>query len=228
MVVVFPVVSSPTSGRISDETTAAGDGGGGGGGGGDGCKTRGIALSYRLAHESDEAPPIVCRRCRRIFFCFSLSLTHPSLKTPHTHQEYSLLPVKKKGEQMTRAGGHSSSQKLLLLLAILAFRVLCDLRKSRHGHQSSKEQQSHDATTSKHKGSYPFSYALASSNTLLLLVQQRKKKNLLLTFVLLDSPRAATALVCNESIICQVLLLLMLLLLGCRSLQLLALVETFD
>jgi hypothetical protein len=106
--------------------------------------------------------------------------------------------VKKKGEQMTRAGGHSSSQKLLLLLAILAFRVLCDLRKSRHGHQSSKEQQSHDATTSKHKGSYPFSYALASSNTLLLLVQQRKKKNLLLTFVLLDSPRAATALFCQR------------------------------
>jgi hypothetical protein len=86
--------------------------------------------------------------------------------------------VKKKGEQMTRVGGHSSSQKLLLLLAILAFRVLCDLRKARRGHQSSKEQQSHEATTSKHKGRYPLSYALASINTLLLLLvlQQRKKK----------------------------------------------------
>jgi hypothetical protein len=88
--------------------------------------------------------------------------------------------VKKKGEQMTRVGGHSSSQKLLLLLAILAFRFLCDLRKARRGHQSSKEQQSHDATTSKYKDRYPFSYALASINTLLLLLllllQQRKKK----------------------------------------------------
>jgi hypothetical protein len=73
--------------------------------------------------------------------------------------------VKKKDEQMTRIAGHSSSQKLMLLLAILAFRVLCDLRKARRGHQSSKEQKSHDAMTSKHKGRYPFSYALASSNT---------------------------------------------------------------
>jgi len=87
VVVVVVVVSSPTSGRISDETTAAGDGGGG-------CKTRGIALSYRFAHESDEAPPIVCRRCRRTFFV-SRSLTHPSPKTPHAHQEYSPLPAKK-------------------------------------------------------------------------------------------------------------------------------------
>jgi hypothetical protein len=61
-----------------------------------------------------------------------LALSH-SPKTPHAHQEYSLLPVKK-GEQMTRVAGHSSSQKLLLLLAILALRVLCDLRKARRGH----------------------------------------------------------------------------------------------
>ncbi len=83
--VVVVVASSPTSGRISDETTVAGDDGdgGGGGGGGGGCKTRGIALSYRLAQESDEAPPIVCRRCRRIFFVSrSLSLTQNTTCTP--------------------------------------------------------------------------------------------------------------------------------------------------
>jgi hypothetical protein len=84
VVVVVAIVSSPTSGRISDETPAAGDGGGGGGGG-DGCKTRGIALSYRFAQESDEAPPIVCRRCRRIFFVSrSLSRTHHPKHHTHT------------------------------------------------------------------------------------------------------------------------------------------------
>ncbi len=209
VVVVVVVVSSPTSGRISDETTAAGDGGAAGGG--DGCKTRGIALSYRFAQESDEAPPIVCRRCRRIFLgSRSLSRTHHpkdhthTKNTPFYQRRRPFLGwhnlVKKKGEQMTRVGGNSSSQKLLLLLAILAFRVLCDPRKALRGHQSSKEQQSHDATTSKHKGRYPFSCALASSNTLLLLLvqQRKKKKNQLLTFVFLDSPRAATALFCQR------------------------------
>jgi len=178
VVVVVAIVSSPTSGRISDETPAAGDGGGGGGGG-DGCKTRGIALSYRFAQESDEAPPIVCRRCRRIFFVSrSLSRTHHpkhhthTKNTPFYQRRRPLLGwhnlVKKKGEQMTRVGGHSSSQKLLLLLAILAFRFLCDLRKARRGHQSPRNNN-RNAMTSKYEDRYPFSYALASINTLLLL-----------------------------------------------------------
>jgi hypothetical protein len=228
-VVVVVVVSSPTSGRISDETTAAGDGGGG-------CKTRGIALSYRFAHESDEAPPIVCRRCRRTFFVSrSLSRTHHPKHHTHTknppfyQRRRPLLGchnlVKKKGEQMTRVGGHSSSQKLLLLLAILAFRVLCDLRKARRSHQSSKEQQSHDATTSKHKVGTHFLMLSPTATPSSFSRGRRRRTNFSRLFCLiLRAPQQHYSSM-HESIICQVLFLL---LLGCRSLQLLAFVETFD
>lgn len=180
-------------------------------------------------------PPLSVAAAEEPFLFLALSrIHHPkhhthTKNTPLYQRRRTLLGchnlVKKKGEQMTRVGGHSSSQKLLLLLAILAFRVLCDLRKARRSHQSSKEQQSHDATTSKHKVGTHFLMLSPAATPSSFSRGRRRRTNFSRLFCLiLRAPQQHYSSM-HESIICQVLFFL---LLGCRSLQLLAFVETFD